>query len=80
MTHDYHADQNFGDLGFIVRVTSTMEALGDQPWHVQIIPDDILLPVESFMIESGYGLIAAQEGLDRYKEKHGLNPTTSWAL
>lgn len=64
-----------------VRVSPMMEALGDQPWRVQIVPNSPLLPVESLVVEEEtYPFIAAQEGLDRYKEKHGLPMSEAWAL
>lgn len=70
----------FGEPGYTVRVTSMLEALGDQPWYVLVIPGDPQLATQSYIIEAASGLGAASDALADYKEKHGLNPTTTWQL
>lgn len=61
-----------------IKVTPTMQALGDQPYRVQIIPNTPLLPVETLVVEETYPLNAAQEALDQYKEKYGIDPSETW--
>ena len=70
------------DLGE-VRVTPTSPFDEDRephPFLVQIIPDNILLPAETIKVEEPYYFCAAAEAVDLFKEKHKLNPTTTWAI
>ena len=73
MTHTFHCET--AD----VQVTSTMEALGDQPF-VCIVTGHGDLPVETIVVEAPYPFNAAQEALDIYKERHKLNLSETWAL
>ena len=72
-SHTFHAET--AD----VQVSSLMEALGDRPFFC-IVTGHGDLPVESYTVTAAYPLIAAQEALDLYKEKHSLNLSEVWAL
>ena len=62
-----------------VQVLPTMEALGDQPF-VCIVTGHGDLPTETITIEAPYAIVAAQEALDIYKERHALNLSEAWVL
>lgn len=64
--------------GGAVLVRGTSEQLGDQIWHCAVWPDTPELPHESFFVEEPHPFTAATEALDRYKNRHNLNPTTLW--
>lgn len=61
-----------------VLVTSTIEALGDQPFLCEVQHRGF--PTKAYMVEATYPLNAAQEALDNFKAEHKLNPTTAWSL
>ena len=65
MTHTFHND--IAD----VQVASTMEALGDQPWHCTVQPKSDF-PVFTVIIETTYPLIAACEAVNRFKAEHHI--------
>ena len=54
----------------VARVTSTMEALGDQPWHVQLLRGhDVVL---GGVFEASSPVLAAREAVTRWLEAQGL--------
>ena len=66
-----------------VRVTpvgSFHEDRGPHPFKVAIIPNSILLPSETILVNEPYYFLAAGEALDQYKEKYGLDNSEIWTL
>lgn len=67
---DYDFQTDAGAL--FVRVTPTMEALGDQPWRVDIY-DATRFPLQQTLVEDSSALGAASEAVHEYLKDLGLN-------
>lgn len=59
----------------VASVTPTMQALGDQPWLVELSFDNPAYSPASRVIEEGCALLAAREAVQGWLERQGM-PTS----
>lgn len=76
-THTFH--ENSADVA-VTPIGNFVEDRMPHPFKVQVIPNIVLLPVETFQVNEPYYFSAAEVALDLYKEKYGLNPTSVWSF